>query len=58
VLYVPPDSLLFFTPPVQDTTVILRASSSEGGAAPAVESKLKRWTGTAWVTVGTLVIFN
>jgi hypothetical protein len=58
VLYVPPDSSLAYPRAAQDTTVYLWASSTEFQSGSAVESKLKRWTGTEWVTVGTIVVFQ
>lgn len=63
-LYVPPNSALAYPPAVQDTTVYLWATSTEfqsgmsAPAAPTVESKLKRWSGTAWIPVGTIIVFR
>lgn len=54
VLYSPPEWSLAFPKGVQETTVILGGSLS----APVIDSKMKRWTGTEWVQVGTLVVFN
>jgi hypothetical protein len=41
-----------------DETDIVVTRILPGVAIIAPESKLKRWTGTEWVTVGTLVVYN
>jgi hypothetical protein len=38
--------------------VVTRTLPGISVSAPAIDSKLKRWTGTEWVAVGTLVVYN
>ena len=37
--------------------VVTRILPGTGISAPAIESKLKRWTGTEWVSVGTMIVY-
>lgn len=56
VLYEPEQWSLAFPLPAQITDITLGTSIVMG--SPAVDSKLFRWSGTEWVTVGTIVVFN
>lgn len=56
ILYEPEQWILAFPKGTQETDIILGTSIVMGG--PQVESKLMRWTGTGWVSVGTIVVYN
>lgn len=55
VLYAPPDWSLAFPKGEQETTITLGSFVVMGAA---IDSKLKRWTGTEWIQVGTLIVFQ
>jgi hypothetical protein len=41
-----------------DIVVTRIFASIAAPAPPVVESKMKRWAGTEWVSVGTLIVYN
>jgi hypothetical protein len=52
ILYMPDIWSLAFPMGEQETNVII------GTVTATIDSKLKRWSGSEWIKVGTLIVYN